>query len=89
MATGNTPAKATPAKKGGVSKASSSKSSGKGAGKGTGKGKGKGKAAQLLDEEPERDDDEPNDSKIPLNFERAKVKDEIKEETPSATVKNE
>ena len=90
MTTGNTPARATPAKgpKGGVSKVSGSKGSGKGAGKNTGKGRAKSKAAQLLDEESEPDDDEPDDTKIPLNYERVKV-EEVQEEKPHIAVKKE
>jgi hypothetical protein len=88
MATGDTPVKATPTK-GRVSKATGSRSTGKGKTTGKGKGKGQSKAAQLLDEETHHDDDdEPEDVKIPLNYDRVKLEEEV-EEQPAITIKKE
>lgn len=86
MTTGNTPTKATP--KGGVSKATGSGSKGKGKTTGKGKDKAQSKAAQLLDEELQLDDDEPEDIKIPLNYDRVKVEDKV-EKKPFTAVKKE
>lgn len=81
MTTGNTSAKGTSVKgpKGGVVKASRNKST----------GKSKSKATQLLDYDGMQDDAEPDDTKIPLNYKRFKVEDQVKKEEPFITVKKE